>query len=189
MLKNTRDRYGWITIGFHWLVAATVIGLFALGWWMMDLMYLDPWYNRAPHLHRSIGILLLGAMVLRLAWRLFNRPPQPLPTHSRFEVLAAHAVHWILYGLIFTALISGYLISTADGTGIRVFDWFRVPSITGRVSGMEDIAGDVHYWATHSLVVLAALHALAALKHQFIDRDGTLTRMFGARPKTKGETP
>lgn len=178
-LLNNHSRYGFVSISLHWLVALAVIGLFGLGWWMVGLSYYDPWYRQGPDIHRSVGILLFIAMVARLLWRLASTQPKPLPEHRRWEVIAAHATHWLLYLLLFMAMSSGYLITTADGSAISVFGWFSVPSVTGRVRGMEDIAGLVHYWSTWALVVLAGVHALAALKHHFIDRDATLKRMFG----------
>lgn len=180
-LTNSPQSYGWVTVVMHWVVAVVIIGLFALGYWMVGLSYYDPWYKTGPDVHRSIGILLFIAMLARLAWRVLTPSPNPVPGHRRWEVSAAHAAHWLLYLLIFVAMISGYLISTADGTAIQVFDWFDVPSLTGRVQGMEDSAGIVHYWSTWSLIVLAGVHALAALKHHFVDRDPTLTRMLGRR--------
>jgi len=75
--------------------------------------------------------------------------------------------------------VSGYLISTADGSSISVFDWFEVPSVTGQIKGMEDTAGTVHYWSTWAIVGLAAVHAAGALKHHLLDRDRTLRRMLG----------
>lgn len=178
-VRNTATGFGVVTIAMHWLVAVAVFGLFGLGYWMVGLSYYDDWYRTAPDIHRSVGILLLMVMVIRLAWRLANPVPRPLPNHSRFEVLAAHGAHLLMYVLIFVAMISGYLISTADGSSISVFDWFEVPSVTGRIKGMEDTAGLVHYWATWALVVLAGLHGLAAIKHHLIDRDDTLRRMLG----------
>src|SRR5690554_5438622 len=80
---------------------------------------------------------------------------------------------------MFVAMVSGYLITTADGSSISVSGLFDVPSLTGRVKGMEDTAGAVHYSSTWALVGLAGLHALAALKHHSIDRDETLRRMSG----------
>lgn len=177
--RNTIDRYGAIAIFIHWLVAVAVIGLFALGYWMVDLTYYDDWYRRAPDIHRSVGILLLAVMVLRVIWRFINPPPAPLSEHTRLEVLSAHAAHAVLYLLLFVAMVSGYLITTADGSSISVFGWFEVPSVTGQVKGMEDIAGSIHYWSTWAIVVLAGLHALAALKHHVVDRDRTLLRMLG----------
>lgn len=176
--RNSADRYGLVSVLIHWLVAFAVFGLFALGYWMMDLSYYHDWYRRAPDIHRSVGLLVFGAMLLRGLWRLANPAPPPLPNHQRGEVVFARLVHSLLYGLLFVAMISGYLISTADGSAISVFGWFEVPSVTGQVKGMEDTAGTVHYWSTWSIMALAGLHALGALKHHFVDRDRTLLRML-----------
>ena len=115
-----------------------------------------------------IRFLLIGTSVFALYANAFS---VLAPNYNRM-------VHWGLLGLLFAAMISGYLISTADGSGIDVFGLFEVPSVTGRQNGLEDSAGLVHYWSTWALVVLAGLHGLAALKHHFIDRDATLKRML-----------
>jgi cytochrome b561 len=87
--------------------------------------------------------------------------------------------HGLLYLLLFALMVSGYLISTADGRGLEVFDWFAIPATLSGLKGQEDLAGEVHLYLAWSLILLAALHALAALKHHFIDRDITLKRMLG----------
>lgn len=178
-IRNTSASYGLVAIFIHWLVALVVFGLFGLGYWMVDLTYYDDWYRRAPDIHRSIGILLLMVMVFRVVWRVANVSPEPLSGHIRWEVRSAHMAHFLLYVLIFVAMVSGYLISTADGSSISVFDWFEVPSVTGQIKGMEDTAGTVHYWSTWAIVGLAAVHAAGALKHHLLDRDRTLRRMLG----------
>lgn len=178
-IRNSTTRFGVVSIVIHWLVALVVFGLFALGLWMVDLDYYHAWYKTGPDIHRSIGILLLALMVFRVVWRFMNQAPKPIEGQSRWEIRSAHGVHLLLYLLLFVAFVSGYLITTADGSSIDVFNWFSVPSVTGRVRGLEDIAGDVHYWTTWAVVVLAGLHAAAALKHHLIDRDDTLRRMLG----------
>jgi len=178
-MRNSKSGYGWMAIFLHWLAAAAVVGLFALGFWMVDLSYYDPWYRQAPDIHRSIGLLLFVTIVFRVVWRWINLAPRPPVNHTRWEVLSAHLVHMLLYVLMFVAMASGYLISTADGSAISVFGWFEVPSVTGRMKGLEETAGAVHYWSTWGLVALAGLHGLAALKHHFWDRDQTLLRMLG----------
>lgn len=178
-IRNTRANYGLVTIVTHWLVALAVFGLFGLGFWMVELSYYDDWYRQAPDIHRSVGILLMMVMLFRVVWRAVNVTPDPLSGHSRWEVRSAHAAHLLLYVLIFVAMISGYLISTADGSSISVFDWFEVPSVTGQIKGMEDTAGTVHYWSTWAIVGLAAVHSAGALKHHLLDRDRTLRRMLG----------
>lgn len=86
----------------------------------------------------------------------------------------------LLYLILFAIIISGYLISTADGQPISVFDWFSVPAVfTGREQA--DLAGDVHLYLAWAVVVLSLLHAAGALKHHFIDKDITLKRMLGIK--------
>jgi cytochrome b561 len=97
------------------------------------------------------------------------------------QVRIAHSVHWLLYGLLFASIISGYLISTADGKSIDVFGLFAVPAIISDIPNMEDIAGKVHWYLALLLISLTGLHTLAALKHHFIDQDQTLTKMLGIR--------
>lgn len=177
-LRNDKAHYGWVAIGLHWLVALAVFGLFGLGLYMVGLGYYDPWYQSAPDLHRGVGLTLLAVALIRLAWRALSPPPAPPGDHHRWEKTGARLAHWGLLVLLFAAMISGYLISTADGSGIDVFGLFEVPSVTGRQNGLEDSAGLVHYWSTWALVVLAGLHGLAALKYHFIDRDATLKRML-----------
>lgn len=177
--RNSEVTYGWVAILLHWTVAVAIVGLFVLGFWMVDLSYYDPWYRQGPDIHRSVGIVLFLVMLFRIGWRVVSPAPRPLANHRRWEILAAHAAHLLLYLLIFVAMVSGYLISTADGSSIDVFGVFEVPSVTGQIKGMEDTAGLVHYWSTWALVVLAGIHALGALKHHLIDRDKTLRRMIG----------
>ena len=78
MLKNTSTAYGWVAIALHWVIALTVFGLYGLGLWMDDLTYYSPWYQLAPHWHKSMGVLLVVAMLSRLIWRQINAKPESL---------------------------------------------------------------------------------------------------------------
>ena len=178
MLKNTQNKYGALAKSFHWLVAITVVGMFILGIWMVGLGYYDEWNKAAPHYHKSIGILLALVMVLRLFWRIYDPVPKAPAHHTNFEKVAARTTHRLIYLLIFAIMISGYLISTADERAIEVFNWFEIPSLGELFSQQEDIAGVIHEWLAYILIGLASLHALAALKHHFIDKDDTLKRII-----------
>jgi len=180
-MRNTQQHYGWISIIIHWLVALTVFGLFGLGFWMVDLTYYDSWYQTGPALHESIGITLLTLMVFRVIWRLIETQPEKLKTHTPLEQKSGHLMHIVLYVGLFLIMLSGYLISTADGRGITVFDLFDVPGLGSFIEGQEDLAGLFHEYAAYFIIAMAILHALAALKHHFIDKDKTLTRMLGKR--------
>lgn len=174
--RNTRDSYGMSAIALHWTTALAVIGLFMLGLWMVELDYYNAWYNRAPYLHKSIGIVLFPLVLIRLIWRLSNPHPQALGT--TFEKKTAQYVQLLLYLLLFSVMFSGYLISTADGRPIEVFGLFPVPAIISGIENQEDIAGRIHKILAYSLIGVASTHALAALKHHFKDRDVTLKRML-----------
>ena len=176
---NSKIRFGGIAIALHWLVALAVIGLFALGWWMTELTYYSPWYQLAPWWHKSIGLTLAMIVLARIAWRFISPPPKPLETHTQTEVKIAKVAHLLLYLLLLVTFISGYLISTADGRPIEVFGLFEVPATLTSIENQEDIAGWVHWIVACVLMGLAGLHAAAALKHHFIDRDRTLLRILG----------
>jgi cytochrome b561 len=185
--RNTEHSYGLVAVAFHWLTALVVPGLFVLGLWMVDLTYYDPWYRRAPAIHKALGVLLFLAVLLRLAWRLANPLPAANLAHAPWERRLAALTHRLLYLLLIAVMLAGYLISTADGRDVDVFGLFSVPATLSGLENQEDIAGDVHLALAITLLSAAGLHALAALKHHFLDRDRTLLRMFGRG--TNGEQP
>ncbi|MEJ2455221.1 MAG: cytochrome b [Candidatus Thiodiazotropha sp.] len=178
-LRNDTRSYGLVAVTLHWLVAMVVVGQFGLGLWMRTLGYYDPWYNLGPWWHKGIGVMLFVVLAARLIWRWSNPKPEHLPTHRPYERQGAAIAHGLLYLLLFAVMLSGYLISTADGRPLEVFDWFAIPATLSGIEHQEDIAGEIHLYLAWSVIVLAALHALAALKHHFIDRDMTLKRMLG----------
>ena len=178
MLKNTKEGYGLIAILIHWVSALSVIGLFGLGFWMVDLTYYSSWYKTAPDIHKSVGVLLLGLTLLRLLWRFFTVKPQAHSSHKPWEQQTAKWAHRIIYLLMLSIMVSGYLISTADGRAIMVFNWFELPSLGSFINNQEDIAGLIHQYLAYSLMGLVVIHALGAIKHQLIDKDRTLSKMI-----------
>lgn len=178
-MRNDREGYGAVAISLHWLVAITVYSMFGLGLWMRSLGYYDAWYQLGPWWHKGIGVMLFFVLLFRLIWRLGNPRPDHLQTHKPYERKAAGWVHLLLYLMLFLLMLSGYLISTADGRPLEVFDWFAIPATLSGLDQQEDIAGKIHLYLAWSVVVVSALHLLAAFKHHFFDRDRTLLRMLG----------
>lgn len=170
--------YNLTSILLHWLVAMMVIGLFASGFWMVDLSYYSSWYKTAPFWHKSVGVLLFLLMGYRVLWRLLHGAVSPVKGHSKMVQRASYATHLTLYGLIFLIICSGYLISTADGRPIEVFGLFNLASAGELFAEQADRAGLVHEFAAYSLMILVVLHAAAAVKHHVLDKDDTLKRML-----------
>jgi cytochrome b561 len=175
--RNTEKGYGLVHIVLHWTVAAMIALMLPLGLWMTGLDYYDPWYKKGPDLHRSIGVLLGLILLVRIAWRLGSLRPAPVLPPGR-ELKLARAAHLLLYLLPLLLIVSGYLISTADGRAVDVFGWFEVPATLQGIEGQEDIAGEAHFILAMTLLTLIALHAGAALRHHFILKDDTLRRMY-----------
>ncbi len=174
-LLNSSNRYGLVSVVIHWLVALAVFALFGLGLWMTGLTYYSEWYRTAPALHKSVGIVLFAVMLLRVLWRFLTAKPAPISSHSATVRMLSSLGHGLLYLGIFLVMISGYLISTAEGR--------EIPALITGLPDQADLAGEVHFYVAWGLVVFAGLHGLAALKHHFIDRDSTLKRMLGCGPK------
>ncbi|MGL4396454.1 MAG: cytochrome b [Hyphomicrobium sp.] len=175
-LRDSTAGYGLVSRLLHWLMAVAIVGLFALGYWMVDLDYYSPYYTSAPNMHRSVGIIVAIALVARIAWRLGNTHPS-IGNLSRFERVAARVAHAALYVMIAVVSVSGYLISSSGGAPIDVFGLFQVPSIVTE-QGLSDQAGFIHKIIAYALMALAVVHTIAAMKHHVIDKKDTLTRMW-----------
>jgi cytochrome b561 len=176
--KNNQQQYGLLSKLLHWLSALAVFVLFASGYWMVELDYYSEWYQLVPHWHESLGILLLITTLFRLFWRRNAGKPSAISSHSDLEAKASSLMTFILYFALFSVLISGYLITSADGKAVSVFEWFNVTPVVLAIENQEDIAGLIHYYLSYALMLFVIMHALAALKHHFFDKDNTLKRML-----------
>ncbi len=175
-LRSDSQRWGWVAQSFHWLTALAVIGQATLGWYMLSL----PRSMRQVELfalHKSIGITILALVVLRLLWRLVDRRPTWLSA-PRWQQYLAHLTHWGLYALLLLMPISGWLFNSASNFPLQWFGLFTLPSLVERNQELKEIMGLVHLYGFWLLAALFALHAAAALKHHFFNRDATLTRML-----------
>lgn len=178
MLKNSAERYGIVSRLLHWSIALLIFGLVALGWYMVDLTYYDRWYYTSLSAHKALGILVLELAILKILWSLYSRPPEFAPTLKPWERISARIMHGVLYLMMILIPVTGYIISTSAGDPVSFFGWYQVPALFPKNEGMRDLAIELHYYLAYGTAVLAALHGLAALKHHFIDRDGTLRKMI-----------
>jgi cytochrome b561 len=176
-----RQRYTTTAIALHWLIAALIIGTFTLGLVMTDIPGFSPTKLRYYAWHKWAGVTVLLLAVLRLLWRLKNRPPALPQTMPAWQRGAAHGLHHLLYVLIFAVPLSGYFYTLAAGFPVVYFGLFQLPVLIAKNPALADTLKIVHYWLTMLLAALVTLHVLAALKHQMIDRDGTMRRMLPGR--------
>lgn len=164
-------------IGLHWLVALGIIGTFGLGFYMADLP-LSPDKLKLYSWHKWAGVTLFLLAVLRLGWRI-SHPAPALPAGTpAWQVLVAHVTHWALYFLMLAIPVSGWLMSSAQGFPVVWFGIVPLPDLVGRDKALGELFLQMHVIMNYTLLALVVLHAAAALKHHFIDRDDILRRML-----------
>lgn len=177
-ISNSSTRFGWLTRLLHWLVALHILGLIGLGYYMVDLSYYDPNYNDSLRYHKAFGITAFALGLFKVVWFFGNTQPEPTAPLPAWQLTASHVVHWLLLLAMVAIPASGYLISTSAGEGIDVFGWFEVAALFEVSDDNRELAIVIHEYLAYGTLALVGLHAAAAVKHQFIDRDGTLTRML-----------
>ena len=180
MIRDSNDNFGIISILFHWLSAVLTLFLFGLGVYLTSYGYYSPDYLKTAHLHYALGIILFGLIAIRLLWRLTSRTPKTL-TNSLPAKISIKLSKFLLYVFLFTILISGYFICTAEGQSINVFGLFQVPSFVLLETSQLNLAGLIHKYIAWVLFGLVILHAGAALVHHFFIGDKTLSRMIRPR--------
>lgn len=175
--QSTPSRYSAVAQGFHWIIAALIVTQFTLAWMADDL----PLGVRKLALlarHKSFGMTILMLAILRLAWRLFNHPPE-LPSHmSRIETLLARGTHILFYIFLFAMPLTGWLMSSAKNFSVSWFGVFTWPDLIGKNEQAFDLLKETHETLSWLLLATAILHVLAALKHHFWDKDDVLKRML-----------
>ena len=178
LIKNTLEHYGVVTKLLHWSIALLIIAMTALGIYMVELTYYDRYYNLSLETHKALGILVLELAILKLLWVCFETSPGAAAGMKMWEKAAAKAMHVTLYTMMVLIPISGYAISTSDGKTVSFFGWYEVPAWLPPIDNLNQIASSIHYWLAYITIGLVGGHIAAALKHQLVDKDGTLRRML-----------
>lgn len=177
--KNTATRYGAMAQTLHWLTFALLLGSFGLGLYMIDLP-LSPQKLKLISWHKWVGVTVFALALARLAWRMHS-PPPPLPAMAPWQRHAAGAVHALIYLLLFLIPITGWIGSSAKGISTVYLGLVKLPDPVSKDPALADFLFQVHWLLNKTLLAAVAVHVAAALKHQFLDRDGLLERMLPSR--------
>lgn len=165
-------------IALHWLIAVLIVCGFSLGWVMTVIPGFTPDKLRFYSWHKWIGVTVFALAVVRVLWRATHVPP-PLPaTIPLLQRQAAHAMHWLLYVLMFAIPITGYLYSSAANIPVVYLGLVPLPTLIAPNPELKPILREAHVLLDYTLLVVVVLHVLAALKHQWFDRDNVLSRML-----------
>ena len=152
-----------------------------MGLYMADLPF-SPQRLKLYNWHKWAGITILLLSVLRLLWRWTHRPPPLSPRAEAampgWQRWAHHAVQALMYGLFLAVPLLGWAYSSAAGFPIVWFGVMPLPDLLPVDKALADAIKPWHGWAAFTLAALVVVHVAAVVKHQWIDRDGLLSRMW-----------
>ena len=177
-------RYGAIAIALHWVLALAILAMLGVGWYMTGLPF-SPQRLKLYNWHKWAGVAVLALSVLRLAWRLAHRPPAlPAPVRAampRWQQVAHHGTHHLMYALFLAVPLVGWAYSSAAGFPVVFLGLVPLTDFVAPNPELAEALKPWHAWTAYALAALAVLHVAAALKHQVIDRDGLVGRMLPGR--------
>ncbi|GAB2565058.1 cytochrome b [Dyella jejuensis] len=175
-LRNDNRQWGSVAKFFHWVMA---LGILGNGAWGLLMTGMSPSMSKINvyALHKSIGLTILALFALRLAWRLFDRAPPDEPA-PRWQRIAAHATHVLLYGFILAMPLSGWWYNSLHGYPLQWFKQFNLPALAAKNDDLAHTAHAVHEYLFYLLLLVLVGHVGAALKHHVFDQDNVLRRML-----------
>lgn len=176
---STPWRYSTPAVVLHWLLAALIVFMAGLGWWMMTVEH-EPGGREWINLHQSIGLIVATLVLLRVLWRLGHRP-EPLPASlPAWQVKLSHLVQWLLYVVMILIPLTGIIGSLYTKSGLHFFG----PSTNAGFTPVHDTAEQFFGWhetLVWTTVGLLVLHVIGGLKHLLVDRDRVFQRMWFRR--------
>jgi len=177
------DRFSLVQRLLHWLLALLVIPALGVG---MTLGWLgfegarDAFGMEVTNAlytgHKTIGVLILALMTLRLVLRLTLGAPPPVPTLTQFERLASQAVQAAMYLVLLAMPLVGWLATAAGGYPVQFFAW-TLPGLIAKDPALSEKLFELHGLLGWALLALLALHIGGALRHWLVKRDGVMRRM------------
>lgn len=174
-MNSNPQRYDTISQILHWLMVILLAVMAGIGYGREFLP--GEWRGIALDLHKSIGMVFLLLVGVRIIWALIRRGILHA-TESRFEFMAAKGVHIALYGLMIALPVSGWLMVSAFGRPVSLFGIVDIPALLVKNRPFAIMLKEWHETLAIIILATAGLHATAALFHHFIRKDDVLKRMI-----------
>lgn len=176
-LLNTKNRYGWWSIGLHWLMLLLIAALVACI--SLSDGFPDGSNTQAmlKQWHFTLGLTVFSLVWVRLIARLASPTPLIEPPIPHWQDTFAKGVQALLYGLMIAMPLLGWLTLSAAGKSIPFYGW-QLPALIGENKDLAKTIKGVHETGAVAIYVLVGIHAAAALYHHYVVRDNTLRRML-----------
>ncbi|MGH8192496.1 MAG: cytochrome b [Rhodanobacteraceae bacterium] len=178
MVIRTQSRYTRTAIVLHWLILALLVAQYTVGWTMPHIGRKTP-ATTLISLHFSIGVLILGIIVVRLIWRIIHGEPASEADIPPWQLRSARVIHWLLYLLLVVVPLLGWINASYRGMPITFFWLVHVPQLVGIHAADWGWTGNIHTLvAEYAILPLVGLHVAAAFYHYFIRHDQVVQRML-----------
>ena len=170
------ERYDNVQIALHWLIALLIFAAFPLGIYMADLKP-SPATLKLFSYHKWLGVTIFFLVAIRLGWRASHPVLPPIAGIPRWQEITSIAIHHSLYLLMVVIPLSGWLMSSAAGYPTVWLGLVQLPDLLDKNKELGETLGEIHETLNLIMLALVVVHAAAAIKHHFIDKDGLLQRM------------
>jgi len=177
-MNKSYEKIPAITIGLHWIIAIAIIAMLAFGIYVEDLPR-SPEKGDLMAIHKSIGVLILVLALIRIAWRVISKYPEAPGQMSKWqEIIAKLTLLVLILGTVMLP-VSGIVMSIGGGHGLAVFGIELIARSGEKMETLLNIGHIMHGLGGKLLIAFIVLHIAGAIKHEHIDKDGTLSRMLG----------
>lgn len=165
----------------HWTIFALIVGLWCVAHLRGFLPKDSPGRGLIIGIHISFGLLLFALVPLRVVWRFLRGAPELPAGTPPLEAILAKVAHLALYALMIVIPVLGLCLVWLHGHGASFFGLFTIPSPIAESKSLHDTVSGVHELLANIILVLLALHVVAAFWHHFAKKDNVLTRMLPKR--------
>jgi cytochrome b561 len=176
-ISPTRETYSPALVAIHWLTALLLVAVFA----SIELREYFPKGSdireQLKALHFMLGLTVWLLVLIRLVLRSRERAPRIIPPPSTWQILAAHAMHALLYAVMIVMPVLGWLVLSGEGKPVPFFG-LTLPPLIAENKDLAHQLEDVHVFIGNAFYFLIGFHTLAALAHHYLARDNTLVRML-----------
>jgi cytochrome b561 len=178
-----------VAIALHWAIAGLIAFQFAAAWTMTSKGTDQFTAFQLYQIHKTVGLLVLLLSVLRLAWRLFRRPPELPRGMAHWEIAAARISHVAFYIFMVAVPVLGWLMVSASPVGLPTLIYGTSAVVPHaplpHEAELADFLKSAHRLLAYSMLALLVLHIAGALKHHFVAHDDVLRRMLPTFPSQR----
>jgi cytochrome b561 len=169
------QRFAPIQRFLHWLMAICILAMLFIGVGMVSTIL--PKYLGLIELHKTLGIILLILVVIRIVarWR-YGAPPLPASLPAPIKLVAVLS-HYLLYTLMVVMPLLGWAMLSAADYPVVLFGGLRLPPILPQSELLHTVLWDAHHYLGLLFYAVVLAHLSAALMHALIRRDGVFEAM------------